>query len=53
MIGILVILTVCLAVPSLSAPSDPVFTLTDQNFEQFLQDKAIMLVDFYAPWSVR
>jgi hypothetical protein len=50
MIGIVVVFGLCVVAPSLSAPSDPVFTLTDQNFDQFLKDKAVMLVDFYAPW---
>ena len=32
------------------APADPVFKLTDTDFDHFLKDKETMLVDFYAPW---
>ena len=32
------------------APADPVFKLTDNDFDHFLKDKETMLVDFYAPW---
>ena len=34
----------------LGAPVDPVFKLTDTDFDHFLKDKETMLVDFYAPW---
>lgn len=36
--------------PSFCAPKDPVFKLTDADFDHFLKDKDAMLVDFYAPW---
>ncbi|KAK2548692.1 Protein disulfide-isomerase A4 [Acropora cervicornis] len=35
--------------PSFCSPVNPVFDLTDANFEHFLKDKDAMLVDFYAP----
>lgn len=38
--------------PSFCSPVNPVFDLTDANFEHFLKDKDAMLVDFYAPWYV-
>lgn len=49
MISILALILGSFVASSL-AKSDPVFTLTDENFDSFVRDKAVMLVDFYAPW---
>nr|XP_002130820.1 protein disulfide-isomerase A4-like isoform X1 [Ciona intestinalis] len=38
-----------------SAPSEPerengVYVLTDDNFDSFIEDKEVVLLEFYAPW---
>lgn len=50
MFPIFSLLTLAFIGPSLCAPRDPVFKLTDVDFDHFLKDKDAMLVDFYAPW---
>ncbi|XP_068736721.1 uncharacterized protein [Montipora capricornis] len=50
MFSIIALIALAVVGPSLCAPSDPVFKLTDADFDHFLKDKDAMLVDFYAPW---
>lgn len=50
MFSFIFVIALSLVGPSLCAPKDPVFTLTDADFDHFLKDKEAMLVDFYAPW---
>lgn len=50
MFSIIFSIALSLVGPSLCAPADPVFKLTDADFDHFLKDKDTMLVDFYAPW---
>ena len=50
MFSVIFLIALSLVGPSFSAPKDPVFKLTDNDFDHFLKDKETMLVDFYAPW---
>jgi thiol-disulfide isomerase/thioredoxin len=36
--------------PNYKPPPEEVVTLTVENFDTFVADKPIMLVEFYAPW---
>ncbi|KAI1717324.1 thioredoxin domain-containing protein [Ditylenchus destructor] len=36
--------------PNYKPPKEEVVTLTMETFDEFIQDKEIMLVEFYAPW---
>lgn len=36
--------------PNYKPPKEEVITLTAENFDEFVADKPIMLVEFYAPW---
>ena len=50
MFSLICLIALTLVGTSLCAPKDPVFKLTDADFDHFLKDKDTMLVDFYAPW---
>lgn len=50
MITVLTAVFVVLLVPCYGKPSNPIFELTDQNFDSDLKNKEVMIVDFYAPW---
>ena len=50
MISLVAAALAVLLVAVLRKPSDPIFELTDQNFDFDLKNKEVMLVDFYAPW---
>ena len=50
MFSLIFLIALSVVGPSLCVPSDPVFKLTDADFDHFLKDKDAMLVDFYAPW---
>lgn len=36
--------------PKYKPPKEEVVTLTVENFDEFIGDKKIMLIEFYAPW---
>jgi protein disulfide-isomerase A4 len=36
--------------PNYRPPTEEVITLTREIFDEFVADKPIMLVEFYAPW---
>lgn len=50
MLSIIFSIALSLFRQGLCAPADPVFKLSDADFDHFLKDKETMLVDFYAPW---
>lgn len=53
MVPLLFVIVLSLAGPCFCAPlksKSPVFKLTNKDFDHFLKDKDVMLVDFYAPW---
>ena len=55
MVPLLFVIALSLVGPCFCAPlksKSPVFKLTNSDFDHFLKDKDVMLVDFYAPWWV-
>ena len=53
MVPLLFVIVLSLVGPCFCAPlksKSPVFKLTNKDFDHFLKDKDVMLVDFYAPW---
>ena len=53
MVPLLFVIALSLVGPCFCAPlksKSPVFKLTNSDFDHFLKDKDVMLVDFYAPW---